>query len=88
MFSGLRVEREVRMARDKTKHVKARYWTVWTVRLRSLDLTLGHTEVLNASLQEFPGSPVVKTLCFHCKGCGVDPWLGKNLYAMWCGQKK
>ena len=40
MFSGLRVGREVRMARDKTKHVKGRYWMVWTVRLRSLDLTL------------------------------------------------
>ena len=40
MFSGLRVGREVRMARDKTKYVKARYRMAWTVRLRSLDLTL------------------------------------------------
>ena len=22
---------------------------------------------------------MVKTLCFHCKGCGVDPWWGKFL---------
>ena len=22
----------------------------------------------------FPGSPVVKTLCFQCKGHGFDPW--------------
>ena len=50
--------------------------------------SLGSAEVLNASLQELPGSPVVKTPCFHCKGCGFDPWLGKNLHAMWCGQKK
>ena len=21
----------------------------------------------------FPGSPVVKTLCFHCRGCEFDP---------------
>ena len=24
----------------------------------------------------FPGSPVVKTSCFHCRGCGFDSWLG------------
>ena len=24
---------------------------------------------------DFPGSPV-RTLCFQCKGCGFDPWLG------------
>ena len=69
------MEREVRMARDKTKYVKAKYWMVWTVRLRSLDLTPGHAEVLNASLQEFPGGPVVKTLCFHCRGRGSIPKL-------------
>ena len=25
---------------------------------------------------EFPGSPVVRTLRFHCWGSGFDPWLG------------
>ena len=24
------------------------------------------------------GSPVVKILCFHCRGRGVSPWLGKT----------
>ena len=24
--------------------------------------------------QDFPGYPVVKTLCFQCKGHGFDPW--------------
>ena len=24
--------------------------------------------------KDFPGSPVVKTLCFQCKGHGFDPW--------------
>ena len=24
----------------------------------------------------FPGGPVVKTLSFHRRGCGFDPWLG------------
>ena len=27
-------------------------------------------------LWDFPGSPVVKTLCFQCKGLRFDPWLG------------
>ena len=27
----------------------------------------------------FPGSPVVKTLCFHCKMCGLNPWLGNKI---------
>ena len=25
---------------------------------------------------DFPGGPVVETLCFHCRGRGFDPWLG------------
>ena len=25
---------------------------------------------------EFPGSPVVKILCFHCRGHGFSPWWG------------
>ena len=26
--------------------------------------------------RDSPGSPVVKTLCLHCKGHRFDPWLG------------
>ena len=26
--------------------------------------------------RDFPGHPVVKTPCFHCRGHGFDPWLG------------
>ena len=25
---------------------------------------------------DFSGSPVVRTLSFHCRGRGFDPWLG------------
>ena len=25
---------------------------------------------------DFPGGPVVKTPCFHCRGCGFNPWSG------------
>lgn len=40
MFSGLgEGGREVRMTRGKAKHVKARYWMVWSLRLRILDFT-------------------------------------------------
>ena len=27
-------------------------------------------------LREFPGDPVVRTLRFHCRGQGFDPWSG------------
>ena len=27
-----------------------------------------------AMIWEFPGDPVVGTLCFHCRGHGFDPW--------------
>ena len=26
--------------------------------------------------REFPGSPVVRTPCFHCRGPGFNPWSG------------
>ena len=32
---------------------------------------------------DFPGGPVVATLRFHCRGCRVDPWLGKLRSHMW-----
>ena len=25
---------------------------------------------------DIPGGPAIKTLCFHCRGHGFDPWLG------------
>ena len=28
------------------------------------------------TLQDFPGTPVVKTPCFHCRGLGLHPWSG------------
>ena len=27
---------------------------------------------------EFPGGPVVRTPCFHCRGHGFDPWSGNQ----------
>ena len=29
------------------------------------------------SVWDFPGGPGVKTPCLHCKGHGLNPWLGK-----------
>ena len=37
--------------------------------------------------RDFPGSPVVKTLWFHIRGHGFDPWLG-NLRSHMHGQEK
>ena len=33
-------------------------------------------QVRMLSWGDFPGSPVVKTPCFHCRGHGFDPWSG------------
>ena len=27
-------------------------------------------------MRDFPDSPMVKTPCSHCRGPGLDPWLG------------
>ena len=38
-----------------------------------------HTQQNSSSKKkawDFPGSPVVKTPSFHCRGYGFDPWLG------------
>ena len=32
--------------------------------------------IQNEIMGEFPGSPVVRTLFFHCRGPGFNPWLG------------
>ena len=42
----------------------------------------GSPETTEEALSElddgnFPGSPVVQTLHFHCRGHGFEPWLGK-----------
>ena len=40
-------------------------------------------------MREFPGSPVVRTQCFHCQGPGSIPDRGtKILQAVQCGQKR
>ena len=45
--------------------------------------------LLEYGLGEFPGGPVVRTLHFHCRGLGFDPWLGTKIpKAMWRGLKK
>ena len=38
-------------------------------RCHQLDDPKGH-------MRDFPGDPVVKALCFQCRGDGFDPWLG------------
>ena len=32
----------------------------------------------NESQWVFPGGPVVRALCFHCRGHGFDPWSGNQ----------
>ena len=45
--------------------------------LISLSLSfLNIVEPWGSDLDFFPGSPVVKTLCFQCRGHGFNPWSG------------
>ena len=45
--------------------------------------------VFKGSEWDFPGGPVVRTLCFHCRGPRFDPWVGaKILPATQHGQKR
>ena len=34
--------------------------------------------ILKMTQQEFPGSPEVRALCFHCRGHRFDPWSGNS----------
>ena len=47
------------------------------------------SKYLELLMQVFPDSPVVKTLCFHCRGSGFNPWLGTKIpFTTWCSKKK
>ena len=37
-----------------------------------------HHRLILEHFQDFPGRSVVKTPCFHCRGCGFDLWLSGN----------
>ena len=39
-------------------------------------MIIHETYVLHRNTQDFPGSPVVKTLPSIVRGCGFDFWLG------------
>ena len=44
---------------------------------------------LSRDLREFPGSPVVRTQCFHCRDPGSIPGRETKIpQAVLCGQKK
>ena len=62
----------------------------------SLKLVLPHISFINSSpikkdknIWDFPGSPVVKTLCFHCRGqTDLIPHQGIRIpHAFWCSQQ-
>ena len=53
--------------------IKHLLYVFWPLRIIFGDLS---TQVLLP--RELPGGPVVRTLCFHCRGHGFDPW-SRNL---------
>ena len=50
------------------------WFSLYTIRLLFTQYDNIHEIILELG---FPGGPVTKTLCFHCRGLGSDPWLGK-----------
>ena len=42
----------------------------------------------NVDILDFRGGPVVKTFCFHCRGHGFQPWLGKFCVPRGVAKKK
>ena len=44
-----------------------------------LDITHSEQDLRKTAFPwDFPGGPVVKTLCCHCRGCGFDPCSGNQ----------
>ena len=44
--------------------------------LQSVDRAILLRPKSDVTSGDFPGGPVVKTLCFHCRGRRFDPWSG------------
>ena len=45
-------------------------------------------EKVGGRTRGFPGGPEVKTLHFHCRGLGFDPWLGNFVPTYFTAQPK
>ena len=70
---------------EKYQNIKEREW-------EGRETERGEREILSL-LQEndtlgFPGGPLVKAACFHCRGHGFHPWSRTSPHASRCGQKK
>ena len=70
---------------EKYQNIKEREW-------EGRETERGEREILSL-LQEndtlgFPGGPLVKAACFHCRGHGFHPWSRNSPHASRCGQKK
>ena len=48
----------------------------WNFRSISIRVAPLYAFVLKCPTGEFPGGPVVRTLHFHCRGHGFNPWSG------------
>ena len=60
------------------------YWYNWKKRRKRKKILSYNRKPVG----DFPGVPVVKILCFQCRGCGFDPWLGTMIpHGAWHGQR-
>ena len=52
-------------------------WTGWiSLQSEGLSRVFSNTIVQKHQFWDFPGCPVVRTLCFQCRGLRFDSWLG------------
>jgi len=50
---------------------------MWIISMICISLTLDKAALNISGVGAIPDGPVVKTLCFQCRGHGLDPWSGK-----------
>ena len=76
------------------KHTRRYRWSIMSlvyVRKASQLVHIYKDRSLNQKCWEFPASPVVRTLCFHCSGQSLDPWSENQVSWMpeaWLKKKK
>ena len=57
------------------KHIRI-FSYLWNNKLWESIINKSQKSNFKTNTGDFPGSPVVKTLHFHCRGHGFDPWWG------------
>ena len=57
-------------------HSQRRKQRGWVAQPRLLNQWAEELELRSRCSREFPGGPVIRTVCFHCRSHRCDPWWG------------